>query len=158
MNVATAILSEYEIERNKPMPSFNHGAIQANLIHLLKNNAKSRFSIISELTLDLAEWPSVPDISIYSKRPIDPKNDIIKMPEPPLCAIEILSPTQSFNDLIVKSVSYFEHGVKSCWIVLPALKNIYVFSNADEYEMYRATETLQDSVLGISFPILEVFE
>ena len=28
-------LSDYEIERNKPMPSLNHGSIQANLIALL---------------------------------------------------------------------------------------------------------------------------
>jgi hypothetical protein len=32
----TAALSQYEIERNKPMPSFNHGSVQANLIYLIK--------------------------------------------------------------------------------------------------------------------------
>lgn len=29
--VSATVLSDYEIERNKPIPSFNHGAIQANL-------------------------------------------------------------------------------------------------------------------------------
>ena len=158
MTLATAQLSEYEIERNKPLPSLNHGVVQGNLIFLLKSKTKARFTIASELSLDLAEWPSVPDISIFPKRPYDAKNDIIKMPEPPLCAIEILSPTQSLDDLIIKGVSYFGHGVKSCWIVLPALKNIYVFSNADDYEIYRATEILKDPVLDISLPLLEVFE
>ena len=158
MNVATVQLSEYEIERNKPMPSFNHGLVQGNLITLLNNIGKKRFDVVSELSLDLAAWPSVPDISVYPKKPYDAKNDIIKMPEPPICAIEILSPTQAFNDLIVKAIGYFDHGVKSCWIVLPALKNIYVFTNADDYEIYRTTDTLTDTALDISFPVSEVFE
>ena len=30
-NIADTQLSDYEIERNKPMPTLLHGAIQANL-------------------------------------------------------------------------------------------------------------------------------
>lgn len=151
-------VASYEIERNKPMPSLNHGVIQNALGSELRVRYKNRFTIASELSLALAEWPSVPDICIYSKRKIDLKNDVIAMTEPPLCAIEILSPTQSTNDLFAKAYKYFDFGVKSCWIVLPIVGNIYVFSSPDEYEIFRLNETLVDDVLDISLPLKEVFE
>lgn len=151
-------LSEYEIERNKPMPSFNHSVVQLNLGTELRNRYKGKYRFVSELSLDLSDWPSVPDISIYPKKVLDLRNDIISMTEPPLCVIEIISPSQTLNELISKANDYFRHGVRSCWIVLLPLGNIYVFTSPDDYEIYRATETLRDPVLDISIPLKEVFE
>lgn len=151
-------LSEYEIERNKPVPSFNHSIVQANLIIQIGSRYKNNYRVASELSLDLSDWPSVPDISIYPKKSLDLRNDIIAMTEPPLCVIEIISPSQTLNELIAKANDYFRHGVRSCWIVLLPLGNIYVFTSPDDYEIYRATETLRDPVLDISIPLKEVFE
>lgn len=154
---ATDEISSYELERNKPMPSLNHGSIQFNLaIELAPYKNKYRFA--SELSLDLSDWPSVPDISIYPKMELDMKNDVIAMKEPPLGVIEILSPSQSLSELTTKASGYFAHGVQSCWIVLPSLANIYVFSSPDDYAIFRATETLHDEQLDISFPLEEVFK
>lgn len=150
-------ISTYELERNKPMPSLNHGSIQANLIIELAPFRK-KYRIASELSLDLSDWPSVPDICIYPKMEIDLKNDVIAMKEPPLGVIEILSPSQSLSELTTKAAGYFAHGVQSCWIVLPSLANIYVFSSSDDYAIFRATETLHDEKLDISFPLEEVFK
>lgn len=151
-------LSQYEIERRKPMPSFNHGSVQTNLGSEIRNRYKNQYRVVSELSLDLSDWPSVPDLSIYPNKPLDFKNDIVEMTEAPLCVIEIISPSQSLNDLITKAREYFKHGVNSCWIVMLPLTNIYVFSSPDNYQMFRADETLNDAVLGISIPLNEVFE
>ena len=151
-------LSEYEIERNKPMPSLNHSAIQINLGTELRNRYKDQYRLVSELSLDLSDWPSVPDLCIYPKMALNLKKDVTTMTEPPLCAIEIISPNQSVDELRAKAEKYFEHGVRSCWIVIPAFANIYVFSSPDDYEIFRATETLRDTGLDISLPLKEVFE
>ncbi|HMQ47584.1 MAG TPA: Uma2 family endonuclease [Saprospiraceae bacterium] len=155
--IATDEISSYELERNKPMPSLNHGAIQANLIIELAPFRK-KYRLASELSIDLSDWPSVPDISIFPKMELDMKQDIISMKEPPLGVIEILSPSQSLAELTTKASSYFAHGVKSCWIVLPSLSNIYVFSSPDDYAIFRASETLHDEVLDITFSLGEVFK
>jgi len=42
--------------------------------------------------------------------------------------------------------------------VLPSLTNIYVFSSPDGYNIFRASETLRDEKLDISFPLEEVFK
>jgi len=148
---------DYEIERGKPMPSLNHSAIQSNLIMEL-SPWREKYRIASELNLDLSEWPSVPDLSILPKRPLDFDNDTIAVAEAPICVIEIISPTQSLNELTAKARNYFAHGVRSCWIVLPPLRNVYVFSSPDDYQMFKVNETLHDPVLEISFPLAGVFE
>ena len=58
----------------------------------------------------------------------------------------------------MKASQYFDHGVRSVWVVFLELGNVYVFSDKDTYEMYRPEETLQDKVLDIELPLAEVFE
>lgn len=151
-------VSDYEQERHKPMPSFNHGSIQTNLGFLVKLHYREKYRTVSELSLNLSEWPSVPDIALFPWEKLDTMNDQIKVSEPPLCVMEILSPTQSFADLLAKAHSYFEHGVKSCWIVLPGVDNIYVFSSSDEYEIFRSGEILIDKQMNIQLEVAKVFE
>ena len=157
-HTASSEISNYELERNKPMPSLNHGTIQANLIFAIMALYRNKYKVVSELALNLGTWPSVPDISILPKAEMDLRNDEISVKTAPLCAIEILSPTQNLSELTTKAFDYFQNGVKSCWIVLPTMANIYVYSSPDEYEIFRATETLVDKKLDISFPLADVFK
>jgi len=154
---STHTTNTYETTRNKPMPSYNHGSIQANLIFLIKLGYDEKYRPVSELTLNLDDWLSVPDISIYPFEVLDTDNDTIKTTIPPLCAIEILSPTQSLTELLFKARTYFEKEVKSCWLVLPGVNNIYVFSSAKEYEIFKMNETLVDEKLNIKIEMAKVF-
>ena len=149
--------SAYEQDRGKPMPSKVHAYIQLNIGFELKSRYKDRFTFLSELSLNLDGWWSVPDLSIYSKMAIDVRQDEIRVTTPPLCAIEIISPMQSLQELIDKAKAYFEHGVQSCWLVLPGLRSIYVFSSFDEFQTFTHTDTLLDDTLKISIPLAEVF-
>jgi len=156
MSSATT-LSQYEIERNKPIPSLNHSLIQINIALALGPILKNRFRLASELSLDLQGWLSTPDLCFLPIRKIDPNNDIIKFDQEPLRVIEILSASQNPGDLVSKAYQYFEKGVKSCWIVIPSLTNIHVFSDPTTYEVYKSNETLVDKVLDIELPLEEIF-
>ncbi len=149
---------DYVTERGKPMPSLNHGTVQANLIMAIGFRYRGKYKVVSELSLSLTGWPSVPDLSIYVHQPLNLRSDVTAMTQPPLCTVEIISPTQSLNELTDKASNYFAHGVQSCWIVLLPLGNIYVFSSPTDYEIFRAYETLHDKMLDISIPLAEVFE
>lgn len=150
-------VSDYEQERHKPMPSLNHSLIQTNLIVEL-SAYRDKFRTASELSLELSNWPSVPDVSLIPAMKMDTRNDQIKVSEPPLCAVEIHTSTQSFADQLAKAYSYFEHGVQSCWIVLPGVDNIYVFSSSDEYEIFSSGEILIDKKMDIRLEVAKVFE
>jgi len=50
-----------------------------------------------------------------------------------------------------------ETGVKSCWLVLPSLTTIYVFSSYSQYQVFGPDTELVDKVMGIHLPIPKVF-
>ena len=157
---AVLTLSEYEIERNKPLPSKNHSFIQLNLGSELRDKYKNKYRFASELSLELNYWGSVPDISIFPKMPLDTHHDQIKVTDVPLGVIEILSPTQSTTELTTKAEEYFKHGVKSVWIIIPNLEIIAVYFSAFEYDLFRLKKdkTLIDNVLDIEISLDEIFE
>jgi Uma2 family endonuclease len=156
MTLATETLSEYERERGKPMPSFNHGVVQANLLFEIKNRHAGQFTLVSELTLDM-EPPMTPDISIYpnSVQP-DWNRDVIRMVELPLTVIEILSPTQGVQDLLDKVYRYLDAGVKSCWLVQPSFRLIAIYT-ADPNPLIFTEGNATDPTNDITVSVDQVF-
>lgn len=146
----------YTTERNKPMPNRIHGAIQHKLSVLL-DKYNDRFQFSSEVSLDTTPG-STPDLLIFPKKKLDIKTVEAKEKEPPLTTIEILSPSQYFNELMHKAWDlYFPMGVKSSWIVVPELKAIHVLL-PDENNLYFASGMLTDPTTGIEIPVERVFE
>jgi Uma2 family endonuclease len=148
-------ISEYELERGKPMPSMNHSIIQTGLIVMFYKYS-DRFSILSELSLKLGDFQPTPDISIYPKLYADWSHDIIKVTEPPLLVVEIMSPSQSVQEMLDKIEKYFQNGVQSCWLVHPALQTITLFTPEMKGKTY-SSGTLKDHVTGIEMSIEEMF-
>ncbi len=151
------ILSEYEIERGKPMPSLNHGIIQANLVFLLLLQYRTQYRILSEISLKLDGWSSTPDLGIFFHMKANFLRDKIQMTEPPLGVIEIVSPSQSIQDQYDKAVRYFEAGVKSVWLVIPPIQTIVVYAAPDDYQTFDSG-MLTDGILNISISVDKVFE
>lgn len=116
-----------------------------------------RFTVVSELHLDTKPRPKVPDLAIYSYRKFDADRNETRMTEPPLCAIEILSQEQGMATVLSKRFVYFDFGVKSYWLVLPATQTIYVYSSATEFEVFSKNQTLRDERLDIEIKLAEVF-
>jgi Uma2 family endonuclease len=158
MEIIEKKISEYEAQRGKPMPSKNHSIIQRSLIFQLMLHYRNEYEIFSEISLELSDWESTPDIAIFPKMAIDFLEDEIRLVESPMGVIEILSPTQTFTELMQKINKYFKNGVKSCWLVLPLVKNIYVFSSITDYKIFNFQDTLKDESLNIELPVNEIFK
>jgi Uma2 family endonuclease len=151
-------LSQYEIERNKPMPSRNHSIVQSTLSMELGMRYRKEYSFFSELNITMPTRPdTVPDIAIYPKMKIDFLHDVISMEEMPLTVIEIISSSQSNDDILAKFERYFFAGVQSCWLVQPSMKAIYVYSQIGKYQFFNDEMTLIDKLTGIELPLNEVF-
>ncbi len=151
-------LTQYEIERNKPMPSKNHSIVQGNLITALNIQFRKTHSFFSELDIIMPQKPNcVPDVAIYPKLKIDFLDDVIGMTEMPLTAIEIVSSSQSDYEIVRKINRYFQAGVKSCWLVNPPLQAISVYSEIGKYTFFNTDMILTDPVTGIELLLSEVF-
>lgn len=151
----TETVSDYERERGKPMPGKLHGFTQSVLIALLMQH-RDRYTLFSELTLELDDWQVTPDLSLYPKMTIDFTRDEIRMTEPPLLAVEIASPTQGMQELVDKIRRLLEAGVRSCWLVQPMLQTITVFSGTMEPRTY-SQGPIQDAALDIEISADDVF-
>lgn len=154
----TTELTAYELERGKPMPSQNHSIVQLNLGFELKTRYRDRFRFMSEINVEVGGRTLVPDLGIFELTPIDMTHDVLVLTQLPLTAIEITSPRQALDDLIDKASAYLAAGVKSCWIVMPKLQGVAVFSAPGTYVFFRGTELLLDAATGIELPLGPLFE
>jgi Uma2 family endonuclease len=151
-------LSDYEIKRNKPMPDLRHSYIQTDLLFKLAMMYGHDFTILPELNLTMPTGPdAVPDICIYPKMKIDFSNDIESMVEMPLTTIEIISPPQTKEHLMRNAERYFHAGTQSCWIVLPVLRTILVYSDSINHQIFTENMTLTDKITGIELALNEIF-
>ena len=136
------------------MPSLIHSFIQAKLIAILIQ--LSLYNVHSELTITINSKDYTPDIVLYPLQKINLLDDVIKMKNMPLLAIEILSPTQGTMEVTDKFKIYFEAGIQSCWLVQPAFRSILVCASFDHQTTFSHGE-LVDEPLNIRFPLEAVF-
>jgi len=150
-------ISDYEIERGKPMPSKIHARLQTRIAIYLGVHYADQYECFTEITLDTPGEKTVPDICICPIEPVDFFHDEIKRKDPPLVTIEILSPSQILQTLLDKTNDYFSFGVKSCWVVIPALQSIYVFKAPQDHEVFAMGDELHDPNLDIRIPMDVIF-
>lgn len=81
----------------------------------------------------------------------------MRMTQMPVGVVEILSSSQTLDDLTQKRQSYFDAGVQSYWLVLPDLQSVYVFQNTEDYEVFTHRDVLKDRVLDIELDLRERF-
>jgi Uma2 family endonuclease len=156
--VAEKELSAYEIERNKPMPTLIHGAIQSNLVFEIRLKYQNKFRVASEVLLDTQPNGSTPDVVLYPFGDLDFQNDPSRRKDAPLLSIEIQSGSQSTKDMTSKLEPYFSFGIKSCWIVIPELKAVIVYDSPYHYNFFHENEIVKDSVVGIEISVEKIFE
>lgn len=148
-------VSDYELERGKPMPSLNHAIVQTRLIILLAK-FQAQYSIMSELTIELEGEFFNPDICLLSAFSPDFENDKTRYVGPPICTFEILSPTQALGDLIIKMNKLIDSGVKSYWLIIPATETIYVYNHKKERSTF-ISGLVKDLETGIEIEMAELF-
>lgn len=164
MEAAIELLSEYERRTGgKPIPDTIHAAIQSNLGFELKLRYRDQFRVLSELSLATTPDGTTPDLAIYPAFALDYEHRTAKRTDAPLACIEITgppsrSPSQSNEEMVDKTIVYFNFGVRSCWIVVPAMKGIFVYDRPGHYEFFYGDETLRDPNLSIELPLATVFE
>lgn len=154
-----------ETEAINMMGSHNHSYLQARFAYLF--HTLQSYSVYTELSLDIATLDLTqidlklkdelkPDVCLYPKRPLKPRQDILKMSEMPLLVVEILSPRQGVYDIMEKLKVYFAAGVKSCWFVEPFVCSITVFYSMEQAKVF-ADEHIIDENLHIQFNLADVF-
>lgn len=148
--------TDYEQERGKPLPSRNHGYIQATITGAILEYRDS-YTPFGELTLQLGDLRVTPDVCVYPKMSLNFQEDEARMTEPPLLAVEIVSPTQSTQDVVDKINDMLDAGVESCWLVQPAMETVTIYT-ADAKPHTVSEGTVEDPATDIAVEISAIFD
>lgn len=138
VNAVGEIMSEsdYETERNKPMPNLAHGAVEAALSAQLRTHYLEQYLVVTEVSIATTP-PATPDLCIFAKKKIHLRDLKAKETDMPLTVIEILLHSQSIDLLQDKAWKvYFPLGIHSVWIVMPEIKAIQVLLPNDEQHLF----------------------
>ena len=161
-DVATALHSkaddatQYETERGKPMPSKNHAILQGEIYFQLRTNYGRAHDILPEHELELVKRV-VPDLCVFPKTERDWLHDTLRSMQPPLLAVEILSPRQLLDDILDKiDTVYFPSNVPSVWVVLPQAQSIMLFRKNQAAKTF-ANGLLKDDASGFEIDLDKVF-
>ncbi len=150
-------LSDYEIERNKPMPSKNHSRI-ARRLNILLTPFEDKFDIMNEISIEFNPKDSVPDLCLYPKLEFDFENDEITMIQKPITTFEILPPSQAINELVHKIRKiYFPEGIQSSWLIVPPLKTVYILYPSQPTETFTKGAII-DRVTDVTMDLEDIFK
>ncbi|WP_019988758.1 Uma2 family endonuclease [Rudanella lutea] len=74
-------------------------------------------------------------------------------------AIEILSDSESFEDVVEKIQDYFDADAQLVWYIVPNKQRIYVYNSPDESKAYKGSDLISASAVvpGFEFRVEELF-
>ncbi len=115
------------------------------------------YDILPELEMKLNGKPVKPDISVYPNLIEDWDTDVIFIAEPPVIAIEVLSPKQAMTDITDKiNTIYFPAGVQSVWIIVPLLQTVTI-RTPDGKKITFSDGIIKDPIVNIEIPFDQIF-
>jgi Uma2 family endonuclease len=111
-------------------------------------------------TVDRSRRPDVAFVS-YDRWPrarLIPR--ISAWPVVPDLAVEVVSPTNTFEEVIEKMQEYFQAGSRLVWVVIPGPSEVYAYTSPTATRIFtRADELTGDPVLpGFRLPLGNLFE
>jgi len=114
------------IEMNQP--TLDHQWISGNINIILRQAlATSGLKVLSAPDVDLPYSVRVPDLVVCKPWP----SGAPRLTEPPIIAVEILSPSTRRTDLVNKPTEYADFGIQQYWIIDPKEPSITIQQNVD---------------------------
>ena len=119
------------------MPSLNHSYICLQIIKQLISNQD--IEPLPELTLDIANGLT-PDISVFHKTQIQPNpfHDISRFQERPILAIEVVSSSQTIQEMLQKATQLVNAGIPVVWTVEPYSRTVFVTTSESDTLFHEA--------------------
>lgn len=157
-----------------PRPRYNHVELQGEIYLQLRQYFKRKCNVSIEASLFLTkEDPKLiksdknkidelikskkaevaPDVAVYCDKSQIFYRGYIGIPQ---LVVEVLSPSNSDDDLIVKKDLYEEYGVPEYWIVSPMSKKIWIYELIDNKYELKHSCTLNDKFKSTRFSELEI--
>ena len=144
--------------------TYLHNRIRDRMVQRLMNHLDARkdpSEVVAEQWFRLSDdTVRAPDVALIvpSQLPLlEPERRI--QPFSPALAVEITSPSNTFDELARKTQQYLEAGTRAVWIFVTAMREIHVYSATAHPAILTAADLLEDAALlpGFSAHVEELF-
>ena len=157
-----------------PRHRYNHIELQGEIYMQLKQYFKKKCNVSIEAALFLTKDDPIeikndknkidllvkskkaevaPDVAVYCDKNQVFYRGYIGIPQ---LVVEVLSPSNSDDDLIVKKDLYEKYGVPEYWIVSPMSKKVWIYMLVDNKYELKHSCTLSDRFTSTRFEELEI--
>ena len=159
-------LEGYEYVEGKLIPmaplTMEHGEISMNISFLLGLHVREyQLGRLYPADTDfkLGDRLVKPDVAFVSTARL-PENRDHASPIASDLAVEVVSPSDAFRNVVRKALDYLEEGTKMVWIVEPTSQTVRVYRSKTDIKMltYEDTLTGEDVVEGFSCQVAQLFE
>jgi Uma2 family endonuclease len=147
-------------EIEKPLPKKLHFFIQLYLIQALGRLLPPRYAAGPELnvltggrTKDGRREYVVPDVVVVG---LDSKYEDGDLAEPPILAVEILSPGQTIGEMFIRAERLLKLGTPLVWVVWPEKRKAWEYSaHPSSFELKEMTDAL--TVLEVEIKLVDMW-
>ena len=157
-----------------PRPRYNHIELKGEIYMQLKQYFKKRCNVSIEAALFLTKDDPIeikndknkidllvksktaevaPDVAVYCDKNQIFYRGYIGIPQ---LVVEVLSPSNADDDLIVKKDLYEKYGVPEYWIISPMSKKVWIYMLIDNKYELKNSCTLNDKFTSTRFEELEI--
>ena len=153
---------ELIIVGNSGMEHGNLGAFLCGLLEIYarRNKLGSTFDSSTAFTMKTGNKRS-PDVSFVAK---DRLRGLKKLPKgffqgAPDLAVEIISPSNTFDEIHTKIVEYFDSGSKLVWVIHPDEESVLVYHKPQPDKLLQRSDSLDGETIipGFTVPFTELF-
>lgn len=118
-------------EVEKPLPKKLHAFVQSYLIFVLSRDLPRKYRCAPELNVLCGKDRLVPDVTVMDR---DARYIDVDLADPPVVAIEILSPVQTIGQLFDRADRLVRAGAPVCWMIWPERRKAWLYSAEDVVE------------------------
>lgn len=161
----------YEVVNGRVVEKPAMGAYQAWVAtELFKLIIESRIQLEGRFAAELLFWldreadlKRRPDLAFVSyerwpkKRPVPRTTAWDVVPD---LAVEVISPSNLAEDVILKLGEYFRAGVRRVWVIYPVEEHFYIYDSLTTVRILTRADRLEDEAIlpGFSLPLSDLFE
>jgi Uma2 family endonuclease len=143
-----------------PPPKIRHAKIQSRLVRLLRPKAEHLGVVEPEVAFRaLPEYDlRIADVAFVSRARWDAADDNDNLHGAPEMVIEVLSPSNTPNEIREKATLCLSTGAQEFWIVDPVRKRITVMRPKAATAIYECEDRMPLHLFGGELPVRDIFE
>jgi Uma2 family endonuclease len=122
--------------------------------------ATGQGAVYSETMFEIGEDVRVPDVAFVAAERIPEEGEPDRpWPFAPDVAIEVVSPSNDYEDLMAKTIEYLKAGVRQVWLVSPTAQTVTVYRSLTDVQVFGIGDEIDGGEVlpGFRCPVADFF-